>query len=182
MSVDRQDRRDAPPVQLTHPPSADYSLADQPMPDEGQPVADRTPGSSAGHAEKADELRQQSLDALGYPPPGDIRVTADRREHILDGNQTGGGGHRHGMGSPGKTEFPADWDDGKIMDNVLRVAREPDDLPVRQNWNGRWQVQGERDGVKIVAVVTSDGSVWTAWPREGSPGVVKNVKDKPEDS
>ena len=26
--------------------------------------------------------------------------------------------------------------------------------------------------------VTSDGLVWTAWPREGSPGVVKN---KPED-
>jgi hypothetical protein len=28
--------------------------------------------------------------------------------------------------------------------------------------------------VEIVAIVTSDGLVWTAWPREGSPGVVKN--------
>lgn len=82
------------------------------------------------------------------------------------------------MGSPGKTEFPADWDDGKVMENVLSVAREPDERPVRQNWNDRWRVQGERDGVEIVAIVTSDGLVWTAWPHEGSPGVVKN---KPED-
>jgi hypothetical protein len=39
-------------------------------------------------------------------------------------------------------------------------------------------VQGKRDGVDIVAIVASDGLVWTAWPRDGSPGVVKN---KPED-
>jgi hypothetical protein len=31
------------------------------------------------------------------------------------------------VGSPGKTEFPADWDDGKVMENVLSVAREPDE-------------------------------------------------------
>jgi hypothetical protein len=78
------------------------------------------------------------------------------------------------VGSPGKTEFPADWDDGKVMENVLSVAREPDERPVRQNWNDRWRVQDKRDGVEIVAIVTSDGLVWTAWPREGSPGVVKN--------
>jgi hypothetical protein len=64
------------------------------------------------------------------------------------------------------------------MDNVLSVARAPDERPVRQNWNGRWRVQGQCEGVGIVAIVTSDGLVWTAWPREGSPGVVKN---KPED-
>ena len=58
------------------------------------------------------------------------------------------------------------------------VARVPDERPVRQNWSGRWRVQGEREGVGIVAIVTSDGLVWTAWPRAGSPGVVKN---KPED-
>lgn len=82
------------------------------------------------------------------------------------------------MGSPGKTEFPADWDDGRVTENVLSIAREPDQPPVRQNWNDRWRVQGEREGVDIVAIVTSGGLVWTAWPREGSPGVVKN---EPED-
>lgn len=49
---------------------------------------------------------------------------------------------------------------------------------MHQNWNYWWRVEGEREGVGIVAIVTSDGLVWTAWPREGSPGVVKN---KPED-
>jgi hypothetical protein len=28
--------------------------------------------------------------------------------------------------------------------------------------------------VEIVAIVETDGHVWTAWPREGSPGVVRN--------
>lgn len=121
-----------------------------------------------------EDLGEQGRDR---PSPGDIRVSAERRAHILVGDQTGGG-HRHGVGSPGKTEFPADWDDGTVIENVLSVAREPDDRPVRQNWNDRWRVQGERDGVKIVAIVTSNGLVWAAWPREGSPGVVKN---KPED-
>lgn len=72
-----------------------------------------------------------------------------------------------------------DWDDDKIMMNVLSVAREPDQSPVRQNWNDRWRVQGMRNDVEIVAIVATDGLVWTAWPREGSPGVVKN---KPKDS
>jgi hypothetical protein len=61
---------------------------------------------------------------------------------------------------------------------VLSVARAPDQRPVHQNWNDRWRVQGKREGVDIVVIVASDGQVWTAWPREGSPGVVKN---KPED-
>jgi hypothetical protein len=61
---------------------------------------------------------------------------------------------------------------------VLSVARAPDEQPARQNWNDRWRVQGKRDGVDIVAIVSPDGLVWTAWPREGSPAVVKN---KPAD-
>jgi hypothetical protein len=112
-----------------------------------------------------------------HPTSKDIRLSAERGTHILAGDETGGG-HRHGVGSPGKTEFPADWDDGRVIENVLSIAREPDQPPVRQNWNDRWRVQGKREGVDIVAIVTSGGLVWTAWPREGSPGVVKN---EPED-
>jgi Bacterial EndoU nuclease len=112
-----------------------------------------------------------------YTDPHEIQLTADRRIHIVDGDQTGGG-HRHGTGQPGKTEFPAEWGDDRITDAILAVARNPDQVPERQDWNGRWQVSGEHDGVKIFAVVESDGRVWTAWPDEGSPGVVKNaVKD-----
>lgn len=119
-------------------------------------------------------FRQDDRD---FPALADIRLSAERRVHILEGDRTGGG-HRNGVGSPGKTEFPADWDDDRIVENVLGVVREPDHAPVRQNWNDRWRVQGRRDGVGIVAIVTADGLVWTAWPREGCPGVVRN---NPED-
>ena len=107
----------------------------------------------------------------------DVRLTPERRAHILDGDETGGG-HRHGTGEPGKTEFPAEWDDDRIIDAVLTVARTPDEAPERQDWNERWSVTGTRDGVEVVAIVESDGRVWTAWPGEGSPGVIKNpLKD-----
>jgi hypothetical protein len=35
-------------------------------------------------------------------------------------------------------------------------------------------VVGTRSEVEVSAVVQSDGQVWTAWPEEGSPGVVRN--------
>lgn len=116
-----------------------------------------------------------------YAWAGDIRMTADRRVHILEGDHRGGGGHRHGEGQPGKTEFPAMWDDHHVIDAVLAVARKPDQAPERQNWNGRWLVNGKHDGVEITAIVESDGQVWTAWPREGSPGVVKNAVEETSD-
>lgn len=109
-----------------------------------------------------------------YATPDEIQLTADRRIHILDGDQTGGG-HRHGTGQPGKTEFPGGWSDDRVTDAILAVARNPDQVPERQDWNGRWQVSGQHDGVRIFAVVESDGRVRTAWPDEGSPGVVKNA-------
>jgi len=117
-----------------------------------------------------------------YAAPEECQLT-DRRTHILDGDQTGGG-HRHGTGRPGKTEFPAGWGDDRIVDAILAVARNPDQEPERQDWNGRWQVSGQHDGVKIFAVVEPDGRIWTAWPEEDSPGVVKNAaaKNSVEDS
>ena len=111
--------------------------------------------------------------AADYAGDAEIRAAADRRTHILDGDDTGGG-HRHGTGVPDKTEFPADWDDDQIIDAILAVARNPDQEPERQNWNDRWKVSGQHKDVEIVAIVESDGAIWTAWPLEGSPGVVKN--------
>jgi hypothetical protein len=99
----------------------------------------------------------------------------ERAAHILDGDATGGG-HRHGTGRPGKTEFPAGWPDQKIIENVVGVARHPDTAPVIQAWNSRWQTRGLRDDVDIVVIVESDGRIWSAWPLEGGPGVVRNPK------
>jgi Bacterial EndoU nuclease len=85
------------------------------------------------------------------PSLDSLRTTPERTKHILDGDSWGGG-HRHGTGKPGKTEFPAGWEDDKIIGNVRDVARAPDDPPVFQP-NHRWRVHGLRDGVGITVVV-----------------------------
>jgi hypothetical protein len=109
------------------------------------------------------------------PPPDSFRIPPERAAHILDGDATGGG-HRHGTGRPGKTEFPATWDDSKVIDNVVDVARYPDGVPVQQAWNDRWQARGVRSDVDIVVIVERDGRIWSGWPLEGGPGVVRNPK------
>jgi len=109
------------------------------------------------------------------PPPDSLHLAPERARHILDGDRWGGG-HRHGTGRPGKTEFPAGWDDEKIIGHVLSVARAPDDSPVFQA-NRRWRVHGQRDGVGINVIVQPDGRIWSAWPDAGSPGVAKNPRE-----
>src|ERR1700742_5072165 len=113
-------------------------------------------GGDAGDAER---LGWDSVDAEDRPKAEDIRVTPERTTHILDGEPDGGGGHRHGVGKPGKTEFPASWDDKKIMDTVVDVVRRPDSPPVLQNRNNRWVVRGTRDDVEVVVVVARDGQI-----------------------
>lgn len=126
----------------------------------------------------ADEGRSgwDAVDTENTPPLDAIRITSERRTHILDGDAFGGG-HRHGTGRPGKTEFPATWDDEKIIDTLLDVARRPDRVPQRQDRNGHWVTRGTRDDVDVVAIVAGDGRVWSGWPLPGGPGVVKNPKE-----
>jgi hypothetical protein len=123
--------------------------------------------------ERAGRSGWEAIDAEKRPDIDVFRITPERATHILDGDKTGGG-HRHGAGKPGKTEFPASWDDGKVIDTVLDVARRPDLTPGYQEWNDRWVVRGTRDDVGIVAVIQRDGRVWSAWPLPGGAGVVKN--------
>ena len=126
---------------------------------------------------QGDHAGWDAVDAGNRPPLDALRVTPERTKHILDGDANGGGGHRHGVGHPGKTEFPASWNDEKIMENILDVARRPDQPPIRQNWNDRWLARGTRDDVEIAVVITSDGIIWSGWPRLGGPGVVQNPKE-----
>jgi hypothetical protein len=109
------------------------------------------------------------------PTPDAIRVTPERVTHILDGDSTGGG-HRHGTGKPGNTEFPADWGDDKIIETARSIAQKPDQRPVLQDRNNRWLCIGTRDSVEVSVIVLPDGEVRTAWPKEGSPGVVRNPR------
>jgi hypothetical protein len=122
---------------------------------------------------RADPSGWDAIDAGNRPDTDALRVSPERATHILDGDATGGG-HRHGTGKPGKTEFPASWNDGEVIDTVLDVARRPDSTPGHQEWNDRWVARGTRDDVEIVAVIQRDGRIWSAWPLPGGVGVVKN--------
>jgi hypothetical protein len=138
--------------------------------EETDPVVDD--GTGAGHSSSGSDDASVT-DHPDAPDPDSIRITPDRAAHILDGDATGGG-HRSGTGMPGKTEFPADWDDDKILRNVEDVGRNPDIRPDEPQGNGRWLYEGTRDGVHTYVVVNPDGTIRTAWPREGDPGVGKN--------
>jgi hypothetical protein len=157
-------------------------------PQGGKPGADtaaaRTePAESRTRAEYYEALRAadhtdersgwDAIDAANRPAVDALHVTPERLAHILDGDATGGG-HRSGTGKPGKTEFPADWDDQKIIDTLLDVARRPDQAPGHQEWNDRWVARGTRDDVEVVVVMARDGRIWSGWPLPGGAGVVKN--------
>jgi hypothetical protein len=115
------------------------------------------------------------IDHPQRPDPESIRLGDERRTHILDGDATGGG-HRHGTGSPGRTEFPANWSDDTMTDYVASVARSPEGTPYFQPW-GSWRASATRDGVEVNVVIKPDGQIWTAWPTEGGDGVLRNPKE-----
>jgi Bacterial EndoU nuclease len=149
--------------------------------DRGAGQADRNPRQAGLGADlQADPETERhprtsawdTVAAENRPRCDSIHVSPERAGHILDGDRWGGG-HRHGTGRPGKTEFPAHWDDKRVIDRIMDMARFPDSPPVLQA-NQRWRAQGERDGVAMTVIVRLDGRIWTAWPHEGSPGVIRN--------
>jgi hypothetical protein len=124
---------------------------------------------------RTDRSGWDAVDSEKRPPLDAIRITPERMVHILDGDSTGGG-HRHGTGKPGKTAFPAGWNDEKIIDNALDVARKPDSPPVRQDRNDTWLCSGTRANVEVSVVIARSGEIVTGWPEEGGPGVVRNPR------
>jgi hypothetical protein len=142
----------------------------------GQADVDGAPGAAETRSRAEYYAALRAADPDRPPRPESLRLEPDRAAHILDGDDTGGG-HRSGTGRPGKTEFPADWNDHKITEHVTDVAKNPDRSPVHQAWNDRWLARGQRDGVDIVVIAQSDGRIWTAWPLEGGAGVVRNPKE-----
>jgi len=92
-------------------------------------------------------------------------VTPDRRKHILEGDKTGGG-HRPGAGKRGKSEFPADWSDDKIIQEIEDIANDP--ATEAQPSGDRLVKTGTRDGVEIKVVIDPDGEIVTGYP-ENAP-------------
>jgi len=140
--------------------------------DQRAPAEERTDAPAEA---RTDRSGWDAVDSEKRPPLDAIRITPERMVHILDGDSTGGG-HRHGTGKPGKTEFPAGWNDEKIIDNALDVARKPDSPPVRQDRNDTWLCSGTRANVEVSVVVARSGEIVTGWPEEGGPGVVRNPR------
>ena len=101
-----------------------------------------------------------------HVPPGSVHV-------ILEGLPGWGGGHRPGAGLPGRTEFPDDWSDGRILDALADVAR--GGAVMERTRSGAAVVEGAVQGVLINVVVGSDGAVAAGWPVSG-PGVARNPR------
>lgn len=137
---------------------------------------DSDDGHRAAEDARPERSGWEAVDGEKRPPLDSLQVSPERAKHILDGDSHGGG-HRHGTGRPGKTEFPASWSDDKITDALLDVARWPDQQPKRQEWKSNWVARGTRDDVEVVAVIADDGQIWSGWPKAGGPGVVKNPEE-----
>lgn len=87
------------------------------------------------------------------------------------------GGHLHGVGRAGKSEFPPGWDEDKIADEVVETARSPHS--VQERADGTWLVTGVRDGVTVGAYVRPNGTIATGFPIRG-PSVKKNPPKRGE--
>ena len=85
-----------------------------------------------------------------------------RTKHILDGDATGGG-HRPNTGSPGKSEFPDGWTDGKIMHEISDIATDPNAIR-KDGRGGRVVVDGTRDGIDIRVIQEKSGEIVTGFP------------------
>jgi hypothetical protein len=95
-----------------------------------------------------------------------FKLTEQRRLHILYGDGTGGG-HKAGAGKPGKTEFPPDWVDDKIISTITRIANDSI-LPMRQSGKRYWLRMGEQDGLQVRVVLDKEhGEIVTGYPVEG---------------
>lgn len=68
-------------------------------------------------------------------------MTDFRKDHILNR-------HRAGTGKPGKTEFPTNWSDDRILHNISDVATDPRAITGVGKYNSPYTI-GVRDGVEI---------------------------------
>jgi hypothetical protein len=99
----------------------------------------------------------------GRPATQAVILSPAREKHILYGDSRGGG-HLHGQARPCKSEFPADWDAGKIIAVVTKEAAN-DNLDWRRGRNGNEVAEVMKDGIKIRIVVNGrHDQIITAYP------------------
>ena len=112
-----------------------------------------------------DMLPIESLENNQIKPEFDkvSTISPQRRVHILHGDATGGG-HIYGAGKPCKSEFPQNWNENKIIEEVELIASN-DNLNWEKQRNGYHVAETNRDGVKIRVVKGRENKqVITAYP------------------
>jgi hypothetical protein len=91
-------------------------------------------------------------------------ISPQRLEHILFGDKTGGG--HLWPGSAGKSPFPENWSEEKIVNVIFDIAKNPSIEATVQS-NGRIVKNATIDGVNVRVVLESPakgGGVVTAFP------------------
>lgn len=115
----RQLVKDEQPPAVDPSPSSDEPGLPEPI--NLDEVLDHSPGKPPGPPKPPIVVGQQPFGDDAEPPEID-------RRHVLDGepNNPKLGGHRAGTGRPGKTEFPAEWSDDRVINAVQSTMDEPD--------------------------------------------------------
>ncbi|HYD19493.1 MAG TPA: EndoU domain-containing protein [Patescibacteria group bacterium] len=91
------------------------------------------------------------------------QLSEARRQHILHGDATGGG-HLHGVGHACKSEFPADWNEERVVETVTRLAAN-DNLGWKQQRNGNYVAEADEGTVRVRIVLDdSRTEIITAYP------------------
>lgn len=109
-------------------------------------------GAQAAKATLAN-LRRVQTDNVSIPTTSVVNAVVDSkaRNHILNGDSTGGG-HRFGTGISGKTEFPQSWSDSKIITAVSQIAGNPRAVWSKPGTGTYITSEGYVDGILIRVV------------------------------
>jgi len=81
-----------------------------------------------------------------------IVISDQRKKHILYGDKTGGGHMSPGL--PGKSAFPENWNENKILEAARNISKDTS-LSMKIQANGRIVKEGVYDGVRIKVVLES---------------------------
>lgn len=118
-------------------------------------------GSEEPQASPHSPNRQNMEEVIDRPSLIDQKA----RTHILDGDGPTSGGHRFGTGMPGKSEFPKDWGDEKIVKVISDIAKNPETQWSKPDMRGYTTASSTHEGVDIKVVYdTVRDRVVTGYP------------------
>lgn len=119
-------------------------------------------------------FRYPALLRTGEPAPlqpSDIEQLTDADiHHVLDGDFPGHGGHRHGTGRIGQTEFPAGWDEAVVRTTVERALWSPAETRTVQRTTSGVSIRVLIEGLVLCLPLTDFETTWllmTAYPLSG---------------